>query len=188
MLGTAGPQLQFHPTYPSWLCRPNMGDRGHYSSRRLPRFPVHSKIRIDSEPSAAFVELSLVQIVAAYPCHAAALSFSRSANQFINDCIAHHSQQHPQWYTWWYSMQYDADTREFHSMKDSHVQTLACAFECGLPWIIYVARRYLYNGQANQDLLEEAISRLFDDAFVTRDANGVRAPLIRPPQTPSCCS
>lgn len=62
-LCTTGPQLQIHPTFLSWLCRPSRPDSGIGYFHTLPRLPVQSQFRIDPEPSTAFIELSLVFVI-----------------------------------------------------------------------------------------------------------------------------
>ncbi len=60
-----------------------------------------------------------------------------------------------------------------------HAQTLACAFECGLSWILQVTKRYVPHKPLIHQTLVQGINRLFDEEFVLRDLNWSATPFNR---------
>lgn len=91
----------------------------------------------------------------------------RHAKQLTDDAVAQNLLQNPPWD----SLKDDADTRKLLSMKDLHAQTLACAFERGLTWILHVDQRYMRHRAPGYQPLAQAVSHLFDEHFAIRDSN-----------------
>ncbi|KAJ4360628.1 uncharacterized protein N0V89_001194 [Didymosphaeria variabile] len=136
-LCTTGAPLQLHDGSISWLCKPTPLDLPSSHTIPLPAFPqAASTITQGSDGRAEYIQLDLIFLDLPHRT----LSnpnfppIVHRAREFIDICIQRQVQSHMLWNLW-----QTPNHPRAPAMRNIFIQTLACIFDCGIPWLLDVA-------------------------------------------------
>lgn len=164
-LCTTGAPLQLHDGSISWLCKPTPLDLPASYLTPPPAFQqTASPIAQGSDGRAEYVQLDLTFVDLphrAYPKRDFSVNAHR-AREVIDLCVQYQVRSH----TLWNLLQVPNHPRA-PAMRNIFIQTLACIFECGAPWLLDVVSQPCFpSGGLGLDL--QALEMLFNPQLMVQ--------------------
>lgn len=141
-LCTTGAPLQLHDGSVSWLCKPTPLDLPSSYITPPPAFPqVESSITQGSDGRAEYIQLELIFLDLPHRTrpNPEFPAIVHRAREFIDLCIQCQVQSHTLW-----NLARVPDHPRAPALKNIFIQTLACLFDCGLPWLLDVVSQPLF--------------------------------------------